>query len=261
MMSKRILGLVLILSLSVVIACAGPGGSPGAEGPRGAQGPAGVAGPQGDAGSVGPRGAQGPAGTAGPRGETGSVGPQGPAGAEGPQGERGPSGAAAPAGAQTTAFALWDNPQFTPNLPGSPPGREDHGTGTFTFNSDDELEDLRIWMDIEVSDLTPNTWYGASVSIRDLVTHHHLQPADGDVEMGRAKTDENGNLRFRGAARLPNPMEVSPEGADSGWRIDQFITQVDLGTDIFNCVNCVLSCHPATKVMLNSDGDGLVPMP
>ena len=77
----RILGLVLILSLSVGIACAGaegPAGSQGAPGPAGVAGPQGAPGPAAVAGS---QGAPGPAGAAGPQGERGAAGAQGPAGA------------------------------------------------------------------------------------------------------------------------------------------------------------------------------------
>jgi len=58
----RILGLVLILSLSVGIACAG------AEGPQGAPGSAGAAGVQGEQGAAGPQGERGAAGAPGPAG-------------------------------------------------------------------------------------------------------------------------------------------------------------------------------------------------
>ena len=64
----RILGLILILSLSVGMACRSVEGPPG---PAGAQGPAGVAGPQG---------AAGPAGVAGPQGAHGAAGAAGPGG-------------------------------------------------------------------------------------------------------------------------------------------------------------------------------------
>ncbi len=67
----RILGLILILSLSVGMACRGVEGPPGPAGPQGPQGTAGVAGPQGapgPPGSAGPQGAQGPAGAAGSSG-------------------------------------------------------------------------------------------------------------------------------------------------------------------------------------------------
>ena len=67
----RILGLILILSLSVGMACRGvegPPGPPGPAGPQGAQSPPGPTGPEGAQGPPGPQGAEGPAGAAGPGG-------------------------------------------------------------------------------------------------------------------------------------------------------------------------------------------------
>lgn len=157
------------------------------------------------------------------------------------------------------------NTPFTPELggflshhddPTATTEQETHGSGTFSLNPH-ALKNLKFSITIEASDLAINTEYGISVSIRDIPGL--LDGPDGDVEVGMATTDGAGNLTFEGSAVLPNPVEVSPEGIATGWRIDQRITLFGQGTNLNNCINCTLVCSPTTKVMLNKNGNQLIP--
>lgn len=68
-MFRKVFGLSLILvTIILFAACAGPGGPPG---------PAGLAGPEGPRGQAGAPGPQGPPGAPGPAGPTGPAGPSG----------------------------------------------------------------------------------------------------------------------------------------------------------------------------------------
>ena len=141
-----------------------------------------------------------------------------------------------------SSFEMHDNPLFTDPVPGigahddhssgSLGGPRFHGNGTFKLNNMD-LDNLRFSMRIDAHDLEPNTWCEGWVSVRDL-KEAATNGADGDVMVGRAKTNRNGDLRFGGSAALPNPTGLdTPDGwvAADGWRIDQRLVQVDLGTD------------------------------
>lgn len=75
--------LLLCISLTFIVSCAGR---------NGAQGVAGPAGPQGAAGSKGDTGVQGPKGDTGDQGPIGVMGPQGPIGNTGVQGPSGLDG-------------------------------------------------------------------------------------------------------------------------------------------------------------------------
>ena len=99
----RILGLILILSLTAGIACAGSVGPAGPAGPQGAQGTAGAAGPQGEPGPAAAAGAQGERGSAGTAGTQGAQGAAGPGGARGAQGSPGSAGPAGTPGASASA--------------------------------------------------------------------------------------------------------------------------------------------------------------
>ena len=84
------LGVVVVCSLSSVVAA---GCSDAEDGSRGLEGPPGPAGPAGPAGPEGPPGpAGGPPGPVGPIGPAGPPGPSGPIGAQGVAGPRGPAG-------------------------------------------------------------------------------------------------------------------------------------------------------------------------
>ena len=113
--------ILAIVTLLLVVACAGPvgpageigpRGEPGPQGEQGEVGPRGEQGPQGETGvqgTVGPRGETGAAGTPGADGETGPTGPTGPTGMQGDEGEpgeTGPQGPRGPAGPQGAAGAM-----------------------------------------------------------------------------------------------------------------------------------------------------------
>ena len=160
----------------------------------------------------------------------------------------------------TTVYDMRDNGTFVPG--GS---NDDFGNGAFRFISPNALNNLKFSVTVDVSGLDPGEQYGISVSVRDLGTPATAGP-DGDVEVGKAIADDLGNLKFTGTAILPNPMEVSADGATNadplkvGWRIDQRITLVDSNPSpgLNKCVDCVLVCAPTTKVILNEQGTGLV---
>ena len=166
-----------------------------------------------------------------------------------------------------STFAMHDNTNtpFTPELggflshhsdPDATADEETHGSGTFSLNPH-ALKNLKFSVTIEAHGLAANTEYGISVSVRDIPGV--LDGPDGDVEVGKATTDGDGNLTFEGSAVLPNPVEVSPEGKTTGWRIDQRITLDGQDTNLNNCIDCTLVCSPTTKVMLNKNGNQLVP--
>lgn len=93
---KITVGVLLMVLMSVALACSGDAGSEGPAGPQGesgAAGPPGVIGPQGNSGVGGPPGPQGARGLQGPAGPQGTRGPSGPPGAPGPSGPPGPPGA------------------------------------------------------------------------------------------------------------------------------------------------------------------------
>jgi len=104
---KLVVGGLLILIMSVAMACSG------------AEGPQGSAGAQGEAGSAGTSGPIGPQGNSGVGGVPGPQGARGVQGVGGPQGNRGPAG---PPGAP--------GPAGPPGIPGAPSGSVDAAVDT-----------------------------------------------------------------------------------------------------------------------------------
>ena len=149
----------------------------------------------------------------------------------------------------TMSFDLVDNTTFTPDIP--PLGTtEAHGSGKIEINGHN-LDNLKFKLKMAGEDLTPNTWYYLSVTVRE-------GDAGGAVPValavaGMAKTDGAGDLEFTGDGVLPNVFE---SGATE-WRIDQQIRLLGNGIKA-NCVECILVCAPTTLVKLNAAGDGLV---
>ena len=155
-----------------------------------------------------------------------------------------------------SSFDMKDNPAFTPGV--APAGEEVHGSGKFELDGKD-LDNLKFKYKVKANDLKPNTWYQASISIRDLTDPNSDGP-DDVVIAGYAKTDKKGKFKFEGKAVLPNPTVSSPKGIVSGWRIDQQIRlPAHPHTILGKCEDCILVCAPTTKVQLNAAGDGLIP--
>ena len=153
-----------------------------------------------------------------------------------------------------TEFAMKDNSAFTPAI-GDP--NTVHGSGTFKLDGKG-LDDLAFELKFKAEDLLPNTWYRASITIRDTYNApSELNTADAMVVVGWTKTNKNGKLSFKGRAPMPNPVSVTPAGSVR-WRIDQQITRPGFGETNGGCVDCVLVCAPTTKVKLNATGDGLI---
>ena len=155
-----------------------------------------------------------------------------------------------------STFAMKDNPTFTPDI--APIGTEEaHGSGKFRLDGED-LNNLKFRYQVKAFDLMPDTWYQASITVRDL-TDPNTDGPDDTVVVGWAQTNAIGRLNFAGTAVLPDPTGTSPQGIVSGWRIDQQIRLPGAGTLLNGCVDCVLVCSPTTKVQLNPSGDGLIP--
>lgn len=109
-LTKRHLGIFLVVSVTTLFAAACASGNQGAQG---AKGPQGDDGPAGAAGATGPRGAPGAPGPGGPDG------PAGPQGAQGPAGDS--ANAAAPSVIITSAVEAGGSP-FTLRGAGFTPG-------------------------------------------------------------------------------------------------------------------------------------------
>ena len=158
-----------------------------------------------------------------------------------------------------TEFDLVDNADFTADI--APGGVQEHGSGTIELDGGD-LDDLEFEVTYEARDLEANTWYYLSVTVRE--TFVGISVPVAVVVVGMARTDGSGELEFEGEGVLPNVFDDFPITpglvADAEWRIDQQVRKLGkTPTNQNECVECILVCAPTTKVVLNEDGDGLVP--
>ena len=153
-------------------------------------------------------------------------------------------------------FNLVENPAFVDPVTGIASGE-----GEFELDGKN-LDKLKFKLNMAAEDLTPNTWYYLSVTVRE-VEDGAFGPAGGNVPVGfavagMARTDDDGELEFEGKGILPNVFDDPVTPGVTEWRIDQQVRQLGSG-DKGNCVECILVCAPTTKVELV--GDRLVQVP
>ena len=135
-----------------------------------------------------------------------------------------------------TEFAMVENSTFVDPITGA------IGSGEIEIDGED-LDDLEFELEIEAEGLTPNTWYGLGVTVREGFDGTAVPVAT--VVVGMARTDDEGELEFEGESVLPDVFSGSAQGAT--WRIDQQVILANSGTKN-NCVDCILVCAPTTKV-------------
>ncbi len=149
-------------------------------------------------------------------------------------------------------FAMAQNTSFVtvePNTLGA------GGSGEFELDGDD-LDDLEFELEVEAHGLLANTLYQIAVSVRKGNASAFDFPVEV-VVVGSAMTNDQGELEAEGEGVIPNVFGEASPGDE--WRFDQQVLRLGIGPGPAACVDCVLVCRPTTLVVINDDGDGLVP--